>query len=96
MPFGGDQPVDGEGRGSAQDRPDIVRIGDLVEHDRQPVRRQFGDVDRRERPRLEQHPLMDRLARRAGGNLLEAQDPRLDSAGGDLGLEALRRGGGGV
>ena len=32
VPRRGDHRVDREGRGSAQDRADIVRIGDLVEH----------------------------------------------------------------
>ena len=56
------------------------------------VRRQFGDIDRGERPRLEQQALMDRIARAAGGNLLEAQDARFDAARLDRLPEPLGRG----
>ena len=73
MALGGDERVDREGGRGAQNRADIVRIGDLVEHEHKAVRRQLGDVDRRERPSLEQQPLMNRLARRAGGDLLETR-----------------------
>ena len=49
------------------------------------------DADGGERPSLEQQPLMDGLARRAGGDLLEAHDPRLEAARGDVGAEPLCR-----
>ena len=92
MALGRDQRVDCEGRGGAQDRPDIVRVGDLVKDEDQAVRRKFGEVDRRERPRFQEHALMHRIARGTGSDLLEAQDPRLDPARFDLGLEPLGRG----
>ena len=87
MAFGGDERVDREGRRSAQDRADIVRIGDLVEDNDEAIHWQLGNVDRRKRPRLEQHALMHRLARRAARDLLKAHDPHFDPARGDLGLK---------
>ena len=96
MALGGDEGVDREGGGGAQDRPDIVRIGDLVEHEDEPARRQFGHVDRFERPRLEDDPLVHGVARRARGEVLCAEDAGFDAAGVDLRLEALGRGRGGV
>ena len=76
----------------AQNRADVMRIGDLVEDQHEAVRRQVRDVDRRERPRLEQQSLMDRLARSAGGDLLETHDPGFEPARGDFGAEPLGRG----
>ena len=64
--LGRDQRVDREGGAGAQDRADIVRVGDLVENQHEAVRGQIRDIDRRERPRLEQEPLVNRLARRCG------------------------------
>ena len=89
MALGRDERVDGEGGASAQNRADIVRVGDLIEHQHQAVRGQIRDVDWRERPRLEQEPLVDRFAGRARGNFLGAHDPRLEPAGGDFGAEPL-------
>ncbi len=86
MALGGDERVDPKGGPGAQNCADVVRIGDLVENQHKAVRRQVREVDRRERPRLEQQALMNRLARRAGGDLFEAHDPRFDPAGGDVGL----------
>ena len=94
--LGRDKRVDGEGGAGAQDRADIVRVGDLVENQHQAVRRQICDIDRRERPRLEQEPLMNRLAGRAGGNLLRAHDPGLEPARGDFAAQPLGRRGRGV
>ena len=96
MALGGDQRVDCEGRGRAQDRADIMRIGDLVEDDDEAAGRQFGDVDRRERTRLEQQSLMNGVARRAGGDFLGAHDAGLNPARGDVGAEPFRRRGRGV
>jgi hypothetical protein len=36
---GGDDRSDGKGGGRAQDRPDIVRVRDLIEHQHDPGRR---------------------------------------------------------
>ncbi len=77
--------VDRESGGGAQDRADVVRIGDLIERQHEAVRGQFGYVDRLQRPRLEQQPLMHRVARQALGDLLGRDDLRLDAARGDLG-----------
>ena len=88
--LGRDKRVDGEGGAGAQDRADIVRVGDLVENQHEAVRGQICDVDWRERPRLEQQPLMNRLAGRAGGNFLRAHDPGLEPAGGDFAARAAR------
>ena len=96
MALGRDKRIDGEGGAGAQDRADIVRIGDLVEHEHQSVCRQIRNVDWRERPHLKQQPLMNRLAGRAGGNLLWAHDPGLEPARGDFGAEPLGRCGCGV
>ncbi len=96
MTLGGDEGVDREGRAGAQDRPHIVRVGNLVEDDDEALGRQVADVDRRERPRFEQHALMHRLARRARADLLKAHNMRLDSARGNLGAEPSRRRLGGV
>ena len=97
MALGGDQRVDGEGRGGAQDRADIVRIGDLIEHDDEAVGRQFGNIDRLERPRLEQEALMHGVARRAQRDFVRR--PEFASRGrarrSPLG-EPLGGGGGGV
>ena len=68
-----------------------MRVRDLVENQHQAVRRQIRDIDRRERPRLEQEPLMNRLARRAGGDVLRAHDPGLEPAGGDFRAQPLGR-----
>ena len=65
MPFGDDEAVDREGRGGAQDRPDVVRIGDLVEDENEPVGRQLGNVDRLQRTRFEQHALVHGVARQS-------------------------------
>ena len=46
-------------------------------------------MHRRERPSLEQQPLMNRLTRRAGGDLLDAHDLGLDPARGDFSAEPL-------
>ena len=94
--LGRDKRVDGEGGGGAQNRADIVRVGDLVKNQHQSVRGQIRDVDRRERPRLEQEPLMNRFAGRAGGNLLRpmilVSSPRAAISP----LKPLGRGGRGV
>ena len=94
--LGGDERVDGEGGGGAQNRAHVMRIGDLVEDQHEAVRGQVCDVDRRERPRLEQQSLMDGLARSPGGDFLQTHDPGLEPTRGDFGAEPLGRGGRGV
>ena len=96
VPLGRHQRVDGEGGAGAQDRADVVRIGDLVEHDDEAVGGQLGDVDRLQRPRFEQDALVDRVAWQALGDLLGRCDARFDPAGGDLRREALGGGWGDV
>jgi hypothetical protein len=81
---------------SSPPEADLAKVGDPVENQYETVRGQIRDVDRRERPRLEQEPLMNRLAGGAGGNLLRAHDPGLEPAGGDLAAQPLGRRGRGV
>ena len=83
--------VDGEGRAGAQDGSDIVRIGDLVEHDDEALLGKLGNVKRRQRLGLEQQALMHGVARQPRGDLLGGDDPRLDAAAGDLGAQPLGR-----
>ena len=85
--LGGDERVDGEGRGGAQDRPDIVRVRDLVEHDDEAVRRQVREVDRLERPGFEKNALMHGVARDARRDVFGGHDSGLDPARCDLGRE---------
>ncbi len=73
-----DEPIDGEGGGRAQNGADVVRVGDLIERDDQPFRRQFRDVDRLDRPRFEQQALMYGVARQALRDLLAGDDLCLD------------------
>ena len=84
MALGRQQRVHREGGRGSQDRADIVRIGDLVERHDQAVRGQFGNVDRRQGARLEQHALMDRVARGARRDVLGGDDFRFDAARRDL------------
>ena len=89
MALGRDQRVDGVGGGAAQDRADIMRVGDLIEHHDESALGQIGKVDRLQRARLQQQALMNGLARRARGDLLAGEDEGLDAARGNLRAEAL-------
>jgi hypothetical protein len=48
VPFRQHQGGGAEGGGGAQDRPDIVRVGDLVEHDDKPGALQVAEIRLRE------------------------------------------------
>ena len=92
MAFGRHQRVDRERRRRAQDRADIVRIGDLIEHEDQAAGGNFGNVDGIQRARLEQYALVNGIARGARGNVVRRNDLCLDAARRDFRREALRRG----
>ena len=67
VPRRGDDGFDGKRRGAAQDRSDIVRVGDLVEHQHDAGRRQFLDVGRGQGIGLRDQALMHGIRRQAGG-----------------------------
>ena len=46
MAFGEDNRINSEGRSGADDRADIVRVGDLIEHEDKAL---FGQILKRER-----------------------------------------------
>ena len=74
--------IDGEGGGGAQDRADIVRIGDLVEQQDQPAgRRDIGEVALGQGAGLQQQPLMHGLL---------AQPPRQFARLDQLGFQPRR------
>ncbi len=88
--------VDGECRGGAEDRADVVRIGDLVEHQHHAVRRDLLDRRRGQGVGFEIEALMHRVGRQPLGDRAGPHDLRRDgernvllgqAAGGVLGRE---------
>ena len=98
MPGGGDDRLHGERGRRAQDRADIVRIGDLVEHQHDAVLGQGVDSRHLQRIGLGQHALMHRVRPELAVDLRRPDDLRRDSgvdvllgqlAGGVLGQPQL-------
>ena len=73
VPGGDDDGLDRKRRGRAQDGADIVRVGDLVEHQHDALLRQRVDVGRGQRIDLGQQPLMHGVG----------AEPLVDGAGAD-------------
>ncbi len=67
VPRRGDDRDDREGRRGAQNRADIMRIGDLVEHQHDAAVRQILDVGRGQGIGLGEQPLMHRVGRELRG-----------------------------
>src|SRR4029077_10282762 len=78
VPRRGDDGFDGKRRGAAQDRPDIVRVGDLVEHQHDAGRRQILDVGRGQGVGLGDQALMHRVRRQPCGQRIGPHQLRLD------------------
>jgi len=78
--LGDDDAFGAEGRGGAQDRPDILRVADLVEHHQHRARRQLRaaqhiiEVRRIERIDLERQTLMHRVVRDERRKALAIED----------------------
>ena len=92
VPRRGDQRAGPEGHCRAHDRADIVRVGHLVEHHDQPVSPSAASALGLQRPRLDQHALMHRVA---AGDLVDVarlDDFGLEGQGGEVGdVEPLQR-----
>ncbi|MGY4489019.1 hypothetical protein ACVWWR_008210 [Bradyrhizobium sp. LM3.2] len=71
---GGDDRLHGEGRSRAQDGADIVRIGDLVEHQHDAVLLQILDVGRGQGIGLGEQALVHRVGRQQPVDLLGPDD----------------------
>ena len=69
------QGVDAKGRRGAQDRTDIVRVGDLIEHEHDAaLRYDIGEIERLQRQRFEHDALMDGAGAKPAGEVLGRHD----------------------
>src|SRR5579872_3656121 len=92
VPLRRDHRTDAESRCRAQDRANIVRIGDLVEDENDAVR--LGDrveIRSGQRPRLENDALMHGIAPEPPSQIFVFDDVERNAGGVDLRLETFRR-----
>ena len=79
-----------EGRSRAQDRADILRVCDLIEHDEQTLSSDVVEIERRKILDLDHRALMDRIASDQPVEGLRQRGLNLQTALGEQGLEPVR------
>ena len=83
-----DHGIDAKGRRGAQDRADIVRVGDLIEHEHDAASRyDIGEIERRQRQGFEHHPLMHGARAKTAREVLGRHDMGTKASPRDFGFE---------